>query len=70
MTPNDAAAEFEAAASELELAVAHYRTVASHFRQRDIPRACAHVCAAQGHIHAAHQRYETWLVNHANRSTP
>jgi hypothetical protein len=70
MTPEEAASEFDACARELDQAISHYRSVAAHFRQREIPRACAHVCAAQGHIQAAQKRYENWLVAHSRHSEP
>jgi hypothetical protein len=45
-----AAERCEFAAQELERAALHLRTSAQHFREREVPRACAHLFAAQGHM--------------------
>jgi len=66
----EAANEFESAAQQLELGLFHYRSVVTHFRQRDVARACAHICAARGHLQAAQKRYDGWLAVHADSSTP
>jgi hypothetical protein len=51
MTDSEVAAErCEHAAQELERAASHLRTSAQHFREHEVPRACAHLFAAQGHM--------------------
>jgi hypothetical protein len=40
------------AAAELEKAAAHAKTAAAHFRSSEVPRACAHVLAVEGHLQA------------------
>src|SRR5206468_2016555 len=42
----EAAREYERAAREAELVAHHLRVVARHFRERDVPRGCAHAFAA------------------------
>ena len=69
-TPESFAESFEEAAAELVRATEHLRTAAAHFRNRDIPRACAHACSAQGHIETAQAKHRHWLKVHAARSTP
>jgi hypothetical protein len=69
-TPESFADLFEEAAVELSRAAEHFRTAATHFRNRDIPRGCAHACSAQGHIEIAQAKHRHWLQVHAARSTP
>lgn len=69
-TPESFADLFEEAAVELRRASEHMKTAATHFRNRDIPRACAHVCSAQGHIEVAQAKHRHWITLHAQRSTP
>lgn len=65
-----AGADFDHAAELLELAVRHLRVAARHTVERDVPRACAHAFAAEGHIHAAKLRIAAQAVNHAAQSMP
>jgi hypothetical protein len=66
----EAAKLFETAAEELEQAVAHCRTAARHFRNREVPRGGAHAWAAFGHILSAEQALEEQARAHAHRSNP
>jgi hypothetical protein len=63
-----AAAELESAADELEAAVAHLRIAATHFRDGEIPRACAHAFAAEGHMIEARHHVEHRAVVHRTKS--
>ena len=72
MEPRDQIAEMlEKAADELDLAMQHFRVATQHYRDRLIPRGCAHAFAAEGHmrnatalsdqvsqIHASHARLQ------------
>lgn len=64
------AARYEQLAAELELAVRHLRTSARHFRDREVPRACAHAFAAQGHMRTAQQQLDDLAIEHAAKSVP
>jgi hypothetical protein len=67
----DRQAEFyEQAAKELDMAAAHLRTTAKHFRNREIPRACAHVFATQGHLLTVQKIIEDHALLHATKSVP
>jgi hypothetical protein len=61
---------YEEAARELEVAAAHLRRTAEHFRNREIPRACAHVFAAQGHLLVVHKIIEDHALLHASKAVP
>jgi hypothetical protein len=63
-----AAAELESAADELDLAVAHLRIAAGHFREGEIPRACAHTFAAEGHMIEARRQVENRAVVHRTKA--
>lgn len=64
------AEKLDTIAQELEKTLAHCRTAAAHFRNKEVPRGCAHIVALQGHL--AH--YETLMKEiitiHASRATP
>ena len=66
----DVAKICEDAASELMLAAKHMQTTASHFRNRDIPRAGAHSLATHGHIERARALLIDVAIIHADRSEP
>ncbi|HEU5422071.1 MAG TPA: hypothetical protein VFU72_00895 [Nitrolancea sp.] len=69
--PRDEAAEtLERLAAELELAARHCRTAAGHYRQREVPRASAHLLAAHGHLHRAQHGLDTLAEQHADHSSP
>jgi hypothetical protein len=71
MTDLEVAAErCEHAAQELERAALHLRTSAKHFRDREVPRACAHVFAAQGHMLETQAVVNERAVVHAAESQP
>lgn len=40
-------------AGELEKAASHAKIAANHFKSGEVPRACAHSFATQGHISSA-----------------
>ena len=44
------AEQCEASADELERAAKHLRIAAEHFRNREVPRRCAHALAVYGHM--------------------
>ena len=60
----------ERAAKELELAVQHLRTTAQHYRNAEIPRACAHALAGFGHIRQAQNLLDELSILHASKSRP
>lgn len=64
----EAAQRYEDAADELERAVQHLRTTARHFRDMEVPRACAHAFAAQGHLYTTEAILKELAVLHAARS--
>ena len=69
--PRDEAAEtLERLAAELELAARHCRTAAGHYRQREVPRACAHLFAAHGHLRRAQRGLDALAEEHADHSIP
>lgn len=64
-----AARRYEQAADELERAAAHLRTAAAHMRAREVPRACAHGAAAEGHVSVAQSVLDEQKREHAERSS-
>jgi hypothetical protein len=69
--PLDQQAElYEQAAKELDKAAQHLRTTAEHFRNREIPRACAHIFATQGHLLSVQKTIEDHALLHASKSSP
>jgi hypothetical protein len=67
-TRETAAAEFDGAADELERAVEHLRIAATHFRDGEIARACAHAFAAEGHMLEARGKIEHRALVHRTKS--
>lgn len=67
-TPTEVAQQYEQIAAELEAAAKHLRITAQHFREREVPRGCAHTFAAQGHLHQAQTQLATLAVLHASHS--
>ena len=65
-----AARDCEAAAAELESAAQHMRTAARHFRDHEIPRACAHILAAEGHMLEAQEAIQERAKVHSRKSLP
>jgi predicted deacetylase len=65
-----AAQRCEFAAQELERAALHLRTSAQHFRKHEVPRACAHLFAAQGHMLETQTVINEQAVVHAAKSNP
>jgi hypothetical protein len=64
----ETAAEFERAARELELAVHHLRVAAQRFRDKDVPRGCAHAFAAQGHLLTTQEIVNQRAIVHASKA--
>ncbi len=64
----DTATQYEQAAAELERAAAHLRVTAQHFRERDVPRGCAHAFAATGHLANAEVTIRAMAQRHASRA--
>jgi hypothetical protein len=60
----------EIAAQELERAALHLRTSAGHFREREVPRACAHLFAAQGQMLEGQAVVNERAIVHATKSNP
>lgn len=60
-TLDDVATGYDEAAKELERAAKHLRHSAELFREKEVPRGCAHVFAAYGHI----QTSQTIIDKHA-----
>ncbi|RXJ72720.1 hypothetical protein CS022_13880 [Veronia nyctiphanis] len=58
--------EFAQIAEELEKAAAHCRVMAEHFGEHNVPRACAHIFASQGHIVKAQKRIESAAEIHSD----
>lgn len=63
-----AAVGLESAADELDRAVQHLRVAAGHFRDGEVPRACAHTFAAEGHMIEARRMVEHRAVVHRTKS--
>ncbi len=68
-TRDRAADAYDATADELEAAAAHLRHTARHYRGGDVPRACAHVVAAQGHLSVVDRELRSWAEFHASRAS-
>lgn len=66
---DEAAERFERSAEELETAARHLRVAGKHMRETEIPRACAHAFAAQGHLVTAERLLGENAVLHASKST-
>jgi hypothetical protein len=64
-----AADGYDAVADDLEAAAAHLRHTARHYRNGDVPRACAHVVAAQGHLSVVDRELRSWAEFHATRAS-
>ena len=64
------AQRLDRAAHELEQAAKHCRTAAAHFRDAEVPRACAHTVAADGHLREARDVLNRVARAHAERATP
>jgi hypothetical protein len=60
----------EAVVAEAEKLAAHARIAAIHFRNSDVPRGCAHVLSAEGHLLALRTELDAILREHAARSQP
>lgn len=67
---NEVIAAYTSAADELELAAKHLRTAARHMAEGEVPRACAHAFAAQGHIATSDVGIKRAAVVHASKAIP
>ena len=56
--------DFLEVARELVEAAKHAEIASTHFANNDIPRACAHSTATQGHIHAAETLIREFQLTH------
>ncbi|MGI9048382.1 MAG: hypothetical protein ACR2GU_03225 [Rubrobacteraceae bacterium] len=65
-----AATRYERLAGEPERAAKRARVEATHYRDRNVPRGCAHAFAAQGHMRNARQLLDDLAVLHASESRP
>jgi hypothetical protein len=63
-----AAADYERLADRLDVAARHLRRTAAHFRAAAVPRACAHVVAAEGELVAVRRGLDARAEAHAGRS--
>jgi hypothetical protein len=63
-----AAADCDQLADRLDVAARHLRASASHFRAADVPRACAHLLAAEGELIVVRRGLDTRAEAHAARS--
>jgi hypothetical protein len=67
---DEAALLLDGVAEELRQSEAHVRVAAKHFRDREIPRACAHQWAARGHLLKALEGLDEQAREHSERSVP
>ena len=68
--PRDEVAEvFQHAAEQLERAAAHCRIAALHYRNREVPRGCAHAFAALGDLSIAEQALRSNAEFHAGKAS-
>lgn len=65
----DVAQRCEDAARELEMAVKHLAHTAAHFRNEDVPRACARTLAALGHTKSAQVILDELAMQHASKAS-
>jgi hypothetical protein len=65
---DEAAQLLDGVAEELRQSEAHVRVAAQHFRDREIPRACAHEWAARGHLLKALEGLDEQAREHSERS--
>lgn len=66
----DAADDYREMARQLRAAAEHCDVAAAHMVAGEIPRACAHGMAAQGHVVKAQRLMEERAVDHSDRSSP
>lgn len=64
------ACRYEEVVAELELAIAHLKTTAAHFREKELARAGAHAFAVTGHLKKAEQKMDALAILHANHAKP
>jgi ferritin len=55
-------------AEELEKSAQHAKIAAGHFNSGEVPRACAHTLATEGHIHAANDLLKEVAKAHSLKS--
>jgi hypothetical protein len=66
----DAATMLEQSTKELEVKRQHLRVAAQHYRDHEVPRACAHVWSATGHLKTAGRLLDDLAIVHASKSYP
>jgi len=59
------AAEFNRVSVELEKAAAHCKATSDHFREHNVPSACAHIFACLGHMHNAQKGIDKCAATHS-----
>jgi hypothetical protein len=59
------AARLDEVAGELERAARHASVAARHFRDKEVPRACAHTLAVEGHLSTCRRLLDEIAVAHA-----
>ena len=64
------AANLAKIAEEFDRAAAHARTAAKHFEERNVPRGCAHIVAAEGHLVNARKSLDDVAKVHAAHAVP
>jgi hypothetical protein len=70
-TPFTAAiSEIDRLTKELESALLHAKTARGHYTSADVPRACAHLWAAQGHFSHAQHAMSALAELHATKAIP
>ena len=57
-------------ADNWNLALQHFRVAAKHYRNSEVPRACAHAFAAEGHMRNARALCDEVSKKHAERAVP
>lgn len=62
------ARKYEQSADELEAAAQHLRIAAQRFRDKDVPRDCAHAFAAYRHMCTGQTQLDENAVLHASKA--
>jgi hypothetical protein len=70
MTMQTQAARLDAIAEDAAKLADHARVAATHFRNKEVPRAAAHILAAEGHLVAIRAELDIVAREHAENSRP
>jgi hypothetical protein len=62
------AERYGASADELERAAKHLRIAAEHFRNREVPRGCAHALAVYGHMRVVQRQLDEHAELHRTKA--